>query len=137
MRSYGVTELAAAVVLACATACAPQPAHVKGPPPANPDLLAVMERFYQQVEGAHWRFADGMLSPRYRAALGPAGIRSRYDGFADVDVTLRQSSGRSVVAAVTVVDRGATARKHRFEETSTLRWDGEDWTVDAIRRGDR
>ncbi|MDQ6944022.1 MAG: hypothetical protein M3169_16110, partial [Candidatus Eremiobacteraeota bacterium] len=29
--------------------------HRHAPAPADPDLGTVMERFYQQVEGAHWR----------------------------------------------------------------------------------
>ncbi|HEY0394382.1 MAG TPA: hypothetical protein VGD01_07780 [Candidatus Elarobacter sp.] len=109
-------------------------ARATAPAPANPDLAAVMERFYQQVEGGHWTVADGMLSPRFRAASGPNGVRALYAPLADLDVSLRQTTDRTVVASLTALDRADRARKRRFEETVTLRWDGEDWTVDAIAR---
>jgi hypothetical protein len=109
-------------------------AHRTAPAPSNPDLAAVMERFYQQVEGGHWNIADGMLSPRFRAAFGPNGVRALYAPLTDLDVSLRQTTDRTVVASLTALDRADRARKLRFEETVTLRWDGEDWTVDAIAR---
>jgi hypothetical protein len=103
-------------VLACAVlvaACTPQrgrtelsagddapAAHRHVPAPANPDLGTVMERFYQQVEGAHWRFAYAMLSPRYRAALNQERFVALYDGYTDLDVSLRQYGDRVVVAVL-------------------------------------
>jgi hypothetical protein len=111
-------------------------AHRGAPAPANPDLGTVMERFYQQVEGAHWPFAYAMLSPRYRAALGQDALVARYAAFADLDVSLRQSGDRVVVATVGAKERGAPARARRFEETITLAWDGEDWKIDRIVRRD-
>jgi SMI1 / KNR4 family (SUKH-1) len=110
---------------------APQAASAR-PAPADPDLATVMERFYQQVEGGHWRFADAMLSPRLRAQLGENGLRSRYEAIANLAVTLRQRNARTVVTSVTGTDRADRSRSVRVEETVTLTWDGEQWTIDAI-----
>ncbi|HYW54429.1 MAG TPA: hypothetical protein VFF00_02485 [Candidatus Elarobacter sp.] len=93
-----------------------------------------MERFYQQVEGGHWRFADAMLSPRLRAQLGENGLRSRYETIANLDVTLRQENARTVVASLTGAERAGPSRTVRFEETVSLVWDGEQWAIDAIAR---
>ena len=104
--------------------------------PANPDLGTVMERFYQQVEGAHWPFAYAMLSPRYRAALDQNGFVALYDRYTDLDVSLRQYGDRIVVAMVAAKERATPSRAHQFEETTTLAWDGEDWKIDRIARRD-
>ena len=108
--------------------------HRHAPAPANPDLGTVMERFYQQVEGAHWRFAYAMLSPRYRAALDQDRFVARYDRYTDLDVSLRQYGDRVVVATLGAKERAGPPRAHRFEETTTLAWDGEDWTIERIVR---
>jgi hypothetical protein len=110
--------------------------HVNVPAPANPDLATVMERFYQHVEGAHWRFAYAMLSPGYRKTLDQNRFVARYDRFADLDVSLRQYGDRVVVATVGAKERGSAAAAHRFEETTMLGWDGEDWKIDRIVRRD-
>ena len=104
--------------------------------PANPDLATVMERFYQQVEGAHWPFAYAMLSPRYRGSLSQDRFVALYDRHSDLDVSLRQRDDRVVVAELGATERGGTARTRRFEETTTLAWDGEDWKIDRIARRD-
>jgi hypothetical protein len=109
-------------------------ARHRAPAPANPDLGTVMERFYQQIEGAHWPFAYAMLSPRYRAALDQDRFVARYAGFADLDVSLRQLGGRVVVATIGAKERGAPSRARRFEEMTALAWDGEDWKIDRIER---
>ena len=111
-------------------------AHRHAPAPANPDLATVMERFYQQVEGAHWPFAYAMLSPRYRGTLDQERFVAQYDRYTDLDVSLRQSGDRVVVAALGAKDRGSPPRAYRFEETTTLAWDGEDWKIDRIARRD-
>jgi hypothetical protein len=109
-------------------------AHSAMPAPADPDLGTVMERFYQQVEGGHWRFADAMLSPRLRTQFGPDGLHARYDRLAGLDVTLRQTNSRSVRASLVATDRDDPSRTLHLEETATLKWDGEQWTIDAIVR---
>jgi len=111
-------------------------AHRHAPAPANPDLATVMERFYQQVEGAHWPFAYAMLSPRYRASLNQDRFVALYDRYTDLDVSLRQYGDRVVVAMLGANERGSPPRAHRFEETTTLAWDGEDWKIDRIARRD-
>jgi hypothetical protein len=104
--------------------------------PQDPDLAAVMERFYQQVEGQHWAFADYMISPAYRLVLGPDGVRERYKGLADLDVTLQQTAASTIVATLSAKDSANPARRLRFVETSRLLWDGEYWTIDSIARRD-
>jgi hypothetical protein len=111
-------------------------AHHRAPAPANPDLETVMERFYQQIEGAHWPFAYAMLSPRYRAALRQDQFVARYDRFADLDVSLRRFGDRVVVATIAAKERGSAAPARHFEERTTLAWDGEDWRIDDIVRRD-
>ncbi|HWT04227.1 MAG TPA: hypothetical protein VN224_00590 [Xanthomonadales bacterium] len=111
-------------------------AHHRAPAPANPDLGTVMERFYQQVEGAHWPFAYAMLSPRYRASLTQDRFVALYDRYTDLDVSLRQFGDHIVVATLGAKERGSPPRAHRFEETTTLAWDGEDWKIDRIARRD-
>jgi hypothetical protein len=106
------------------------------PAPVNPDLGTVMERFYQQVEGAHWPFAYAMLSPPYRAALDQNRFVALYDRYTDLDVKLRQAGDRTVVATVAAKDRALPQQAHVFEETTTLAWDGEDWTIARIARRD-
>ena len=108
--------------------------HGRAPAPVNPDLGTVMERFYQQIEGAHWPFAYAMLSPRYRATLDQDRFVALYDRYADLDVSLRQYGDRVVVARLGAKERGSPPRAHRFEETTTLAWDGEDWKIDRIAR---
>jgi hypothetical protein len=95
-----------------------------------------MERFYQQIEGAHWPFAYAMLSPRYRATLGQDRFVARYGRFADLDVSLRRFGDRTVVATIAAKERGKTAPAQHFEERTTLVWDGEDWRIDGIARRD-
>jgi len=93
-----------------------------------------MERFYQQVEGAHWPFAYAMLSPRYRSSLSQDRFVALYDRYGDLDVSLRQHGDRVVVAMLGAKERGGAAHAHRFEETTTLAWDGEDWKIERIAR---
>jgi hypothetical protein len=149
MRRPLVLIVAAVVGLAAAGGCTPHRTHAevsgvaasaaqhRAPAPANPDLGTVMERFYEQIEGAHWPFAYAMLSQRYRASLSQDAFVARYDGFADMDVALRQRGGdRIVVATIAAKERGAAGRARRFEETATLGWDGDDWRIDRIARRD-
>ncbi len=125
----------AAAIAACGCARAStgddRPAHPV-PAPTDPDLGTVMERFYQQVEGRHWRFAYAMLAPAYRARLSEDDLARQYDGYASADVSLRQPSDRVVIAQLAATD--PTGRRLRVEETVTLAWDGADWQIAAIRR---
>src|SRR3979409_623699 len=95
---------------------APPAAPPRSPAPVTPDLGTVMERFYQQIEGAHWPFAYAMLSPRYRATIGQERFVARSDTCGDLDVALRQYGDRVVVATIGAKQRGAPARARRFEE---------------------
>ena len=146
MPATRVVVVALAAIVASAAGCGPPRAHMiagptvapvahrRAPAPANPDLATVMERFYQQIEGAHWPFAYAMLSPRYRAALNQERFVARYQRYAELDVSLRQYGDRVVVAALGAKERGSPPRAHRFEETTTLAWDGEDWKIDRVVR---
>ena len=124
----------ARTTLSASTETVAPAARHHAPAPANPDLGTVMERFYQQIEGAHWPFAYAMLSPRYRAALDQDHFVARYNGFADLDVSLRQYGDRVVLATIGAKERSDPARALRFEETAALVWDGEDWKIDRIVR---
>ena len=95
-----------------------------------------MERFYQLIEGEHWRFADAMLTPRFRAALGAAGIRARYENLAGIDVTLQQTGPSAVVAQLGATMRNGRARHVRYVETVRLSSTGGEWAIDAIARRD-
>jgi hypothetical protein len=124
----------ARTTLSASTETVAPAARHHAPAPANPDLGTVMERFYQQVEGAHWSFAYAMLSPRYQAALAPDPFIARYASFADLDVSLQQYGDRVVVATIGAKERGTPPRARRFAEKTTLAWDGEDWKIDRIER---
>ncbi len=147
MRADRVLAVAALVCVVAAAGCAPRrlrtevsagyassAPHRLAPSPANPDLGTVMERFYQQIEGAHWPFAYAMLSRRYRASVSEDRFVARYSAFADLDVSLRQYGDRVVVATIGAKERGTPSHARRFEETTTLAWDGEDWAIDRIVR---
>ena len=95
-----------------------------------------MERFYQLIEGEHWRFADAMLTPRFRAALGAAGIRARYESLAGIDVTLQEMGPATVVAQLGGTMRNDSARRVRYIETVRLSSAGGQWAIDAIARRD-
>ncbi|HEV2642477.1 MAG TPA: hypothetical protein VGT98_07210 [Candidatus Elarobacter sp.] len=149
MRADRALAVAALAFVVGASGCAPHRLHTDvsagydspaphrlAPAPANPDLAGVMERFYQQIEGAHWPFAYAMLSRRYRASIGQARFVAQYSAFGDLDVSLRQHGDRVVVATIGAKERVAPARARRFEETTTLAWDGDGWTIDRIVRRD-
>jgi len=105
-----------------------------GRAPQDADLAAVMERFYQLVEGEHWQFADLMLTPDFHTTLGMDGVRERYKDLTDIDVTLEQTGSSTVVAHVNAKDRVNPAHRLRFVETSRLFWDGQQWAIDTIAR---
>ncbi|HYW53995.1 MAG TPA: hypothetical protein VE826_08495 [Dongiaceae bacterium] len=147
MRARRILAVAALAVVVAAGGCAPHRVRTEisggydapaarrhAPAPAEPDLATVMERFYQQVEGAHWPFAYAMLSPRYRSSLSQDRFVALYDRYGDLDVSLRQHGDRVVVAMLGAKERGGAAHAHRFEETTTLAWDGEDWKIERIAR---
>jgi hypothetical protein len=151
MRADRVLAVAVFVCVVAASGCAPHRLHTEAsggydspaphrvapaPAPANPDLGTVMERFYQQIEGAHWPFAYAMLSRRYRASISQDRFVAQYSAFGELDVSLRQYGDRVVVATIGAKERGTPARARRFEETTALAWDGEGWTIDRIVRRD-
>jgi hypothetical protein len=95
-----------------------------------------MERYYQQVEGQHWKFAYAMLSPRYRGTLSESAFADRYSDVLNPDVQLQQKTDSVVVATLGGRDRVDSGRRRAFEEKVTLAWDGEQWVIDDIRRRD-
>lgn len=99
------------------------------PAPANADLGAVLERFYQDIEGRHWQIAYAMLSPHLRSTLSESAFEARYAPYADADVTVGQSNGLH-----TTVQLNDAAHHRATTEDVTLKWDGEDWTIDGVRR---
>jgi hypothetical protein len=118
-----------------AATAVPQAQH-RAPAPRDPDLGTVTERFYQYVEGAHWRFAYAMLSPRYRATLTEQDLMQRYRNVGSGSVALRHTPGTVVTAVLDAADPTNAARHVRVEEKITLVWDGEQWTIDDIARRD-
>jgi hypothetical protein len=141
MRGYALTSLLLVVALVAGSGCAQRSAAVDATraapvrhtsPPPNPDFTPVIERYYQQVEGAHWRFAYAMLSTRYRGRMTQEQFEARYNGFPALSVAARQTSDRTVSAQLIGYDR--PGRPHHLEEKITMAWDGEAWTIDAIAR---
>jgi len=104
------------------------------PAPTNPDLGAVLENFYQQIEDEHWSFAYAMLSARYRARLGQGAFVDRYRDIADLNVTVLQDTGRVVQVTLDGHRAGDPAKHVGGVEWVRLAWDGQEWTIDDIRR---
>lgn len=131
-RSSFISALATALLAGgCAHATHAAAPAVALPAPTYPDLGAVMERFYQFVEGGHWRFAYAMLAPAYRARTSEAKLVARYSRYVSFDVTVRQQSDTSVVSSIAGVARDGGRSLH--EETVTLAWDGADWKITGLR----
>jgi hypothetical protein len=143
-RLLHVAAVAVATVLLCACSAARHAAADAGttagavasvaPGPQDTDLAAVMERFYQQLEGEHWAFADGMLTPGFHTMLGLDGIRERYKDLADLDVTLQQTGASTVVAHLTAKTRTNPVRRVSFIETARLFYTEDRWQIDSIAR---
>ncbi|MGD0053689.1 MAG: hypothetical protein ABSD03_17930 [Vulcanimicrobiaceae bacterium] len=104
------------------------------PAPTNPDLGAVLENFYQQIEDEHWSFAYAMLSARYRARLSQGAFVDRYRDIADLNVTVLQDTGRVVQVTLDGHRAGDPAKHVASVEWVRLAWDGQEWTIDDIRR---
>ena len=108
--------------------------HAHRPAPADPDLTAETERYYQLVEGAHWPFAYAMLSERLRAKLSEPQFERRYTVLVAPDVNARQAGPTTVVTRIDAKDSGDRTRARRYEETLSFVWDGEEWKIDRIAR---
>jgi hypothetical protein len=152
MRAHRRFSLAVLAVLLAAASCGPArhagsagaaadgaatvapAARRHAPPPADPDLGTVVERFYQYVEGAHWRFAYAMLSPRYRGTLTEQDLMQHYGSIGSGDVAVRQTPGTVVTAVLDASDPKDPSRHVRVEEKLKLVWDGEQWMIDDIAR---
>jgi hypothetical protein len=133
-RQFIVTLVAAVAASGCARSASDENRPAQSlPAPKDPDLGSVMERFYEQVEGLHWRFAYAMLAPAYRTRLSQDDLVRLYDGYASADVNLRQQSDSIVVARIVTADP-TTGQPRTVEETATLVWEGTDWQIAAIRR---
>ncbi len=130
---FATLLLAAGLLAGCGTHAARSPAARHAPPPADPDLGTVVERFYGDVEGRHWAIAYAMLSPRLHATLSQPAFQARYATLTDADVALRQTGARTVVAKLVAHDR---PHERRLEERWTLIWDGEAWMLDGLSRRD-
>ncbi|HEX3462856.1 MAG TPA: hypothetical protein VHS78_02215 [Candidatus Elarobacter sp.] len=116
---------------ASATASAPR-AHRPAPP--DPDLTAVIERYYELIEGAHWPFAYAMLSARYRASLSQPEFEKRYASLIAPHVKARQVAPTTAVTRIDAHDAADRTRMRRYEETVKFVWDGEEWKIDRIDR---
>jgi hypothetical protein len=135
MRVFPVllVVMAAAALSSCGGASRAGAPRQHLPAPSHPDMSSFVERYYQQIEGAHWTIAYAMLSERYRAAHDRAAFETAYQGMSNADISARQLGDRREDVRLTVpVSAGAPARSIR--ETLTFAWDGEGWTVDDIAR---
>lgn len=94
------------------------------PAPANPDLDAVMERFYQMVEERHWNVAYAMLAPSLRARVSELRLRSRYERYTDAEIHVRQLDTRTVTAQLVAPHGGPV-----LHERATFVWNGTDWQI--------
>ncbi|HEX3467465.1 MAG TPA: hypothetical protein VHT05_05235 [Candidatus Elarobacter sp.] len=112
---------------------ADQPVLHPVPAPKNPDLGAVMERYYQLIEGKHWQFAYAMLAPAYRAHVSEDALAQQYAGFSSADIDVRQQSDRVVIVRLDATER-ASGKPVAVQETVTLSWNGADWKIAAISR---
>lgn len=129
----GLQLLTIVAVLVCLiTGCVTAP-HRTAPAPSNPDLGTVLERFYQQLEGGHWRYAHAMLSARYGALVSEDELRERYASFAFAEITVGQPHGMTVAVELTAPAHAGEAAL-AVRETLSLVWDGEDWKIDRITR---
>ncbi len=102
------------------------------PAPADPDLGAVLERYYQDIEGAHWSFAYAMLSPRVRATMSTNDLMDRYELFASPQITVRPTRGTSLDVWLDGNARDDPRRALHLVEHVTMVWDGEQWVIDAL-----
>jgi hypothetical protein len=140
MRGDRFVSIAVALAVLLAAGCASTTQRhttssaAPAPAPSDPDLGAVLERFYEGIEDRRWAFAYAMLSPRYERALSRNDFTALYDRFADVQVVIRQTTERSAVATLRTKEHATAAASRRFEETWTFAWDGERWVLDGLRR---
>ncbi|HTW83709.1 MAG TPA: hypothetical protein VMD91_06570 [Candidatus Sulfotelmatobacter sp.] len=128
-------SLAAAVCAGgCSGSSSSTSAASPAPAPSDPDFSAMMENFYQQIEGKHWSFAYGMLSARYRKRFSEDDFIDRYSTIDSPDVLVRQLGDRSVDVRLTGTDAHDPAQHLAEYEQVSLAWDGAEWVIDDIKR---
>jgi hypothetical protein len=127
------TALLAAACLAFAGCTRPGPSGTaaSAPPPRNPDLTAVAERFYGLLEGRHFNVAYGMLTPALQHKLSREQFDARYRDLDAADVIAHQEGDRAVAAEISIPARNGHAA-YSVRERVTYRWSGDDWSVDAL-----
>jgi hypothetical protein len=125
--------VAAVALSSCTGAARSDAPRQRLPPPSHPDLSSIVERYYQQIEGAHWNIAYAMLSERYRAAHDRSAFETSYQGTSNADISARQLGDRRELVRLTIPASG-NAPARTIRETLTFAWDGEEWTVDDITR---
>ncbi|BDE07552.1 hypothetical protein WPS_28280 [Vulcanimicrobium alpinum] len=135
-----MTSRSRAVVLTVllAAGCAPHAASTASTthpatPPGEPDFTALVERFYGQVEAAHWVPAGAMLSGGARSGISDAQLAERYRDFSDADVNARETSGRTVAVTLTAPARGGRPARVVHERLH-FAWNGDAWTIDVLTR---
>jgi hypothetical protein len=139
----GILAVVAAFGVALSAGCASGSAGSSAsaspqPAPTNPDLGAVLENFYQQIEDEHWSFAYAMLSARYRARVSQSAFVDRYRDIAGLNATIVQDTSSRVVQVTLAGTKVGDPSKHVDEvERVRLAWDGQEWTIDDIRRASR
>jgi hypothetical protein len=125
--------VAAATLSSCSSATRGDAPRQHLPAPSHPDMSSFVERYYQQIEGAHWTIAYAMLSERYRAAHDRSAFETSYRGTSNADISARQLGDRRELVRLTI-PASANAPARSIRETLGFAWDGEEWTVDDITR---
>jgi hypothetical protein len=125
--------VAAASLTSCSGAARGDAPRQHLPVPSHPDMSSFVERYYQQIEGAHWTIAYAMLSERYRAAHDRSAFETSYQGTSNADISARQLGDRREDVRLTI-PASASVPARSIRETLTFAWDGEGWTVDDISR---
>lgn len=125
--------IAAVTLSSCAGARSGDAPRQHLPAPSHPDLSSLVERYYQQIEGAHWTIAYAMLSERYRGSHDRPAFETSYQGTSNADINARQVGDRRELVLLRI-PASANAPARSIRETLTFAWDGEEWKVDDITR---
>ena len=115
--------IVAAILLAGCTPVRPV-SHVPAnrPEPKNPDLGAVMERYYQGVTSERWAFVHAMLAPKLADRYDTDALKARYGRYRDADVQVQEAHGKTMRTTLRTPTLQAA-------ESATLTWAGDHWEI--------
>lgn len=116
------------IVMLLCVGCSSPVIHARAgpqPEPREPDLGAVMERYYEAATSGHWLLVHGMLSQRLGARLDGDALRRRYGPFRDARVRIADAGPKTIRTILRTPVLQTT-------ETATLRWDSDRWEIDSL-----